>query len=169
MHSVNFKKLGILFLIFILVLSSCHTKKHSASPSFVILAINDVYRIEGLDQGNVGGLARVRALRNQLESEGKKVLLLHAGDFLYPSFSSRVDNGESMIHVLNFLDGFSPQFDDDMIITFGNHEFDKGKMKYMSNLQQRIDESEFNWLDSNINWKRDDELGVITLRKCING
>lgn len=72
MHSGNFKKLGILFLIFILVLSSCHTKKHSASPSFVILAINDVYRIEGLDQGNVGGLARVRALRNQLESEGKK-------------------------------------------------------------------------------------------------
>ena len=165
MHSGNFKKLGILFLIFILVLSSCHTKKHSASPSFVILAINDVYRIEGLDQGNVGGLARVRALRNQLESEGKKVLLLHAGDFLYPSFSSRVDNGESMIHVLNFLDGFSPQFDDDMIITFGNHEFDKGKMKYMSNLQQRIDESEFNWLDSNINWKRDDELGVISSEK----
>lgn len=29
----------------------------------VLLAINDVYRIEGLQEGTIGGLARVRALR----------------------------------------------------------------------------------------------------------
>src|SRR6185436_10796536 len=56
---------------------------------FTILQINDVYRIEGLDNRTVGGLARVRTIRRTLEAQGSPVLLLHAGDFLYPSVLSR--------------------------------------------------------------------------------
>lgn len=38
-----------------------------ADRSAAILAINDVYRIEGADHGRTGGLARVRTLRKELE------------------------------------------------------------------------------------------------------
>ncbi len=38
-----------------------------ADRTAILLAINDVYRIEGLEDGAVGGLPRVRALRKELE------------------------------------------------------------------------------------------------------
>src|SRR5688572_9892594 len=51
----------------------------------VLLAINDVYRIEGVDGGEAGGLARLRSLRAELEREHPDLLVLHAGDLLFPS------------------------------------------------------------------------------------
>ena len=57
----------------------------SAGVRFTILQINDVYKIEGLLGGRLGGLARVRTLRKRLEAEGRPVLVLHAGDLLFPS------------------------------------------------------------------------------------
>lgn len=153
-------KISILILIIsVIFISSC--KKKPAEKSFVILAINDVYRTEGLNNGKIGGLARVKTLRNQLLADGNAVLLLHAGDFLQPSFSSRVNEGAAMIDVMNQLDNHQDEFDEDMIVTFGNHEFDKSKLKYLPRLQQRIDESSFLWLDSNINWLHDEKLGNI--------
>ena len=152
-------------LLLLIILTSCHKNKRTSDKSFYILAINDVYRSEGLDNGKIGGLARVKTLRHQLLGEGKEVLLLHAGDFLQPSFSSRVNQGAAMIDVMNQLDGTNSGFDDNMIVTFGNHEFDKSKIKYLPRLQQRIDESEFTWMDSNINWFQDEKLGIIHSNK----
>ncbi len=159
---INLKH-SIFFIILLVILGSC--QKKTTQESFVILAINDVYRAEGLDKGNLGGLARVKTLRDQLIAEGKKVLLLHAGDFLQPSFSSRINKGAAMIDAMNQLDGMNHGFDDNMIITFGNHEFDKSKLKYLPMMQERIDESQFNWLDSNINWYEDEKLGKIHSNK----
>ncbi len=51
----------------------------------VVLAINDVYRIEGVEGSQRGGMSLVRALRRQLEQQDPDVLFLHAGDFLFPS------------------------------------------------------------------------------------
>ena len=107
----------------------------------------------------------MKTIRDKLEKEGKNVLLLHAGDFLQPSFSSRVNQGAAMIAAMNQLDGNSDTFDRKMIVTFGNHEFDKAKMKYLPRLQQRINESDFSWLDSNINWYHDDKLGQVHSNK----
>jgi len=146
-----------------MLLNAC-TKK-TTQRSFIVLAINDVYRSEGLDNGKVGGLARVKTLRDNLISEGNEVILLHAGDFLQPSFSSRVNKGAAMIDIMNHLDNQYDEFDNDMIVTFGNHEFDKSKLKYLPLIQQRIDESDFLWLDSNINWLHDDKLGNIHSNK----
>ncbi len=160
----NFLIYFTIFALLILV-SACNPKKTASTHSFKLLAINDVYRAEGLDKGTIGGLARVRTLREKLIAEGDEVLLLHAGDFLQPSFSSRINHGAAMIDVMNKLDGISPGFDENMIITFGNHEFDKTDMKYLPRLQQRIDESEFTWLDSNINWFRDEKFGMIHSKK----
>lgn len=41
-----------------------------------VLAINDVYRIDGVDEGASGGIARVRSLRRELEREDPNLLLL---------------------------------------------------------------------------------------------
>jgi len=116
----------------------------------VLLAINDVYRIEGLREGEIGGLARVRTLRKELEREAPDLLLLHGGDFLFPSFASRMYRGEQMISVLNDLDGDPSAFDPRMFVTFGNHEFDQRRLGDAPLLAARIEQSQFRWLGGNI-------------------
>jgi 2',3'-cyclic-nucleotide 2'-phosphodiesterase (5'-nucleotidase family) len=128
----------------------CATGRPGGDRTAILLAINDVYRIEGVDNGTAGGLARVRALRAELEREHPDLLLLHAGDFLFPSFASRMLEGAQMVAVLNALDGDPAAFDERMFAAFGNHEFDKGKMKNAAMLDKRIEESQFRWLDGNI-------------------
>jgi 2',3'-cyclic-nucleotide 2'-phosphodiesterase (5'-nucleotidase family) len=122
----------------------------AAERTFAILAINDVYRIEGVDQGARGGMARLRTLRAELEAEHPDLLLLHAGDFLYPSFPSRMFRGAQMVDVLNLLDGDAAGFDRRMYVTFGNHEFDKGKLADAASLDLRVEESAFWWLGTNL-------------------
>lgn len=112
-----------------------------------ILAINDVYRFAGVDDGRSGGLARVRNLRLELEARYPDLLMLHGGDFLAPSLISRTCEGELMVHALNHLDGEAGMMDDRMFVVFGNHEFD---LKHGSTLSHRISESEFAWLDTNV-------------------
>jgi 2',3'-cyclic-nucleotide 2'-phosphodiesterase (5'-nucleotidase family) len=120
----------------------------------ILLAINDVYRIEGTDGGLAGGLARVRALRKELERESPDLLLLHAGDFLFPSFLSRMYRGEQMIAAMNALDGDSGAFDPRMFVTFGNHEFERPRLSDASLLEERIETSQFHWLASNITFAK---------------
>jgi 5'-nucleotidase len=127
--------------------------------SFVILAMNDVYRIEGLDGGAAGGVARVRTVRAELErAHPGRVLLLHGGDVIFPSFLSRDEKGEQMIDALNLLDGDPApgRLDEHMFVVLGNHEFDRepactaAPPGNPSILQQRIADSDFYWLDSNV-------------------
>jgi 5'-nucleotidase len=77
----------------------------------VVLAINDVYRIEGVEGSQRGGMSLVRALRRQLEMQNPDLLLLHAGDFLFPSLLSEWTNGAHMVEMMNALDG-APGVDD---------------------------------------------------------
>lgn len=148
-------------LILALALAACATPATppAAGPSAtggrtaVLLAINDVYRIEGVEGGQAGGLARVRTLRKELEREHPDLLLLHAGDFLFPSFASRLFTGEQMVSVLNSLDGNTSAFDDRMLVTFGNHELEKGKLADAAMLDKRVDDSQFRWLGGNFAFK----------------
>ena len=93
-----------LLIISVLLLNSCNHKLKEHENSFVIVSINDVYRTQGVNNGKSGGLSRVRTLIKQLQDEGKETLVLHAGDFLQPSFSSRINYGASMISIMNQLD-----------------------------------------------------------------
>jgi 2',3'-cyclic-nucleotide 2'-phosphodiesterase (5'-nucleotidase family) len=120
----------------------------------VLLTINDVYRIEGVEKGSKGGLARVRALRAELEREHPDLLVLHAGDLLFPSFASRMYQGEQMIAVLDALDGDPAAFDPRMLAVFGNHEFEKPKMKDAGILAARVKQSQFRWLAGNFTFKK---------------
>jgi 2',3'-cyclic-nucleotide 2'-phosphodiesterase (5'-nucleotidase family) len=116
----------------------------------LLVSINDTYRIEGLYGGSVGGFARVRALRQELEREHPDLLLLHAGDLFFPSLLSRVFKGEQMVDGLNRLDGDPDAFDGRLFATFGNHEFDKGKLKDAAIVDARVDQSRFTWLAGNL-------------------
>jgi 2',3'-cyclic-nucleotide 2'-phosphodiesterase (5'-nucleotidase family) len=123
----------------------------------LVLAINDVYRLTGLDSGAVGGLARVRTLRRELEGEAPQLLFTLAGDFLFPSFLSRTYDGEQMVDVLNLLDGqdSAAQPDERMFVTFGNHEFDLHGPVGGKNLDARIEQSQFRWLSANLEFLPD--------------
>ncbi len=111
-----------------------------------ILAVNDVYRIEGLTASETGGLARLRALRAQLEIDHPDLIVLHAGDFLAPSLMSRRYEGRQMVDVMNRLDGDPEAFDPRLVATFGNHEFDFDA----DALRARLLESRFWWLGSDL-------------------
>jgi len=52
-----------------------------------------------------------------------------------------------MVRCLNLLDGDPKAFDDRMVVTFGNHEFDNPSRDYLA---ARIQDSEFRWVTSNI-------------------
>jgi 2',3'-cyclic-nucleotide 2'-phosphodiesterase (5'-nucleotidase family) len=125
----------------------------SPSRQFNVLAINDVYNVEGTDGGQSGGMARLRTLRQQLGAKDQPVLLLHGGDFLFPSSMSSQYKGQQMVDLMNRVDGDENAFDDRFYVTFGNHEFDKKAMKYASMINQRIAESDFYWLGSNVHLK----------------
>lgn len=116
---------------------------------FTILQINDVYRIEGIENGSKGGMSRVRALRKELEREGRPVLVLHAGDLLFPSVMSKFLKGEPMVKVLNLLDGDPAAPDPHLVVTFGNHEFDD---KDPGVILGRLAESDFSWVSSNVRY-----------------
>lgn len=121
----------------------------------VLLAINDVYRVEGVERGTEGGIARLRTLRASLEREHPDLLVFHAGDLLFPSFLSRTFNGEQMIDVLNGLDGNPAGFDPRMFAVFGNHEFEKDKLGDAALLDRRVEESQFRWVNGNVVFTED--------------
>ncbi len=109
----------------------------------VFLQVNDVYEISPLENGEVGGMARVAKLHTDLEQKNPNTFFFHAGDFLNPSLlgAMKVDGerlkGKQMIEVMNAMD-----FD---LVTFGNHEFDLNK----KDLQARLNESTFPWTSAN--------------------
>lgn len=121
----------------------------TGAPAVTVLLINDVYRLDYL--------AGVRTLRRQLEGQHGEVLLLHAGDFLFPSLLSRRYEGAQMIDLMNRLDGDPDAHDPLMFATFGNHEFDKSGLGDHQLLVDRIGESQFQWVSSNIRFKTDDQ------------
>jgi 5'-nucleotidase/UDP-sugar diphosphatase len=103
------------------------------------LQINDVYSTVPVNgAGDAGGLARVATLKQRLSQNGHPVLMALAGDFLSPSVASSVFKGEQMVATLNAA-GLD-------YATFGNHEFDFG----IDVLKQRIAESKFTWVVSNV-------------------
>lgn len=128
-----------------------------AGETVTLLAINDVYRVEGVDAGENGGLARLRTLRAELEEEAPGLLTLHAGDFLFPSLLSSAYGGAQMVDVLNLLDGDAGAFDGRLYVVFGNHEFDRAAMADAAMLDQRIEESGFTWLGTNVEFAAGDD------------
>ena len=139
------------FLSAILFLLGCSSSKQLTDSKddglieVIFLQVNDVYEIAPLPGDNRGGMARVATLKNQLLAKNNNTIMVMAGDFLSPSVIGTLDDengdgikGAHMVDVLNVA-GLD-------LVTFGNHEFDLNE----KDLQNRLNESDFEWVSSNV-------------------
>lgn len=111
-----------------------------------LLQVNDVYQISPVDRGTRGGLARLATLRKKILEESPHTLYLLAGDTLGPSVASNIFKGKQMIASWNAT-GLD-------YAALGNHEFDFGDAV----LLERMRESKFTWLGSNVFDRRTGKL-----------
>ena len=142
----------VFLLIFIITgINGCKVSENKSSAAeggeeveVVFLHINDVYEIAPLEGGKVGGMARVATLNKILTKQNPNTFAILAGDFLSPSIFNFIKyngeriKGKQMVEVMNAA-GMD-------LVTFGNHEFDLKEEE----LQQRINESDFMWMSSNV-------------------
>lgn len=150
----------VLVLIFQL---ACHTSKNAVLEKsntvqgddlieFQFFHINDVYEIAPLENGKVGGMARVATVFKELKAKNPNTFFVHAGDFANPSllgtlkYQGKRIRGKQMVEVMNAC-GVD-------VVTFGNHEFDIKE----NELQERLNESTFDWLGTNVLHKTKDKL-----------
>ncbi|HEV7589621.1 MAG TPA: bifunctional metallophosphatase/5'-nucleotidase [Longimicrobium sp.] len=110
--------------------------------SLTVLQLNDVYRIDAVENGRAGGIGRVVTLAERAKQGGAEVRVMHAGDAIAPSLESRYFAGLQMIDALNYLDGVAP-----MLFVPGNHEFDERRPGMMAGA---IKASRFPWLAGNV-------------------
>ncbi|MFN3851249.1 MAG: bifunctional metallophosphatase/5'-nucleotidase [Spirosomataceae bacterium] len=139
------KKIAFLFLAFQIVLFSCRTAKVGSKDQteIVFLHLNDVYEISPLEGGKKGGMARVATVRKELIQKNPNVVTVLSGDFLSPSvlgtlkYEGKTIRGRQMVDAMNAV-GID-------WVCLGNHEFDISE----ADLQERINESKFNWINTN--------------------
>lgn len=125
---------------------------------FTILQLNDTYDATPVEGGRRGGLARVATLRRRLAQENPNLLAVMVGDFLAPSPIGAI-TGDAGLHMIEALNAMGLTH-----ATMGNHEFDISEAE----LRQRIAESRFKWIVSNVKdgsglpFDKVDERAVIT-------
>ena len=128
------------------------------NPVAILIHVTDTYfieesRVNGIT--DLPGFARfcslIESIRTNPTVQKNKipVLVLHGGDFLYPSLMSIYFQGRQMVDVMNMC-GFD-------YCTLGNHDFDGG----IDSLKERISEASFEITCANIkNPKKEDILKI---------
>ena len=126
-----------------LLLAALPARAQDFRPAATFVQVNDVYRIDAVENGAAGGLGRVVTVAERARrATGAPVRVLHAGDFIAPSLESRYFAGLQMIDALNFVHARAP-----MIAVPGNHEFDDRRPEMLAGA---ITASRFPWLASNV-------------------
>lgn len=153
------KRLTLLSFTILLFGSSCSVSKKNIAIKddgkidIVFVQVNDVYEIAPLGGGKEGGVARLASLKKQEKAKNENTFLVMGGDFVSPSIYNSLKyegvsiRGKQMVEALNAA-GMD-------FVVFGNHEFDIKE----SELQSRIDESDFIWISSNTFHKKGDDIG----------
>ncbi|HEX2202808.1 MAG TPA: 5'-nucleotidase C-terminal domain-containing protein [Longimicrobium sp.] len=112
-------------------------------PSLAVVQLNDVYRIDAVEEGRAGGLGRVVTVVERTKAEtGLPVRVFHAGDMIAPSLESQYFEGRQMIDALNFVHAAAP-----LVVVPGNHEFDSSRPGMLAGAIRR---SRFPWLAANV-------------------
>lgn len=135
-------------LLACILAASCTSTRNSTTTdngkiTINFLQVNDVYEIAPIEGGKTGGMARVATIKKELLKKNSNSMLVMAGDFLSPSvynsltYDGKRIRGRQMVEAMNAA-GMD-------IVVFGNHEFDISE----SELQNRINESNFKWVSSN--------------------
>jgi 2',3'-cyclic-nucleotide 2'-phosphodiesterase (5'-nucleotidase family) len=162
------KKLSLLILL-VVASVACRTAKTPQNNTLntqneiavTFLHLNDVYEISPLDNGKIGGMARVATVRQDLLKENPNTITVLSGDFLSPSVTGTLRHegksikGKQMVETMNAV-GVD-------WVCFGNHEFDLDQ----KDLQERINESKFNWLNTNALEKVNGDF--VQFGKVLNG
>jgi len=139
-----FLRLSFVFFVF----ASCTATRKTGSKDdgkidVTFVQINDVYEIAPLSGGKEGGMARVATIKKKYQQKNPNTFLVIAGDFVSPSvynslqYQGKTIRGKQMIESMNAA-GMD-------LAIFGNHEFDIKE----NELQDRINESNFQWISSN--------------------
>jgi len=146
--------------IVLAALASCTATKKTVRDDGELTAnfilVNDVYEIAPLLGGREGGLSRVAALKKEYLEKNRNTFLVMAGDFLSPSvfnslrFEGKPVRGRQMVDAMNAA-GFD-------FAGFGNHEFDIREEE----LQERLDESSFTWISTNVYHQTKDGVAPFT-------
>ena len=132
-------------------------KLFSENPEIVIVHVADTYFIEETkvyDKIDLPGFARLNSLLHSIKSHPiiqknkTPVIILHGGDFLFPSLMSANFEGKQMIDVMN-----SCEFN---YCTLGNHDFEQGN----KTLYSRMSEASFEVICSNIKDSRNDNIKI---------
>jgi 2',3'-cyclic-nucleotide 2'-phosphodiesterase (5'-nucleotidase family) len=131
-----------LLLVLVFTISACVAQVQKPDDVLTFIHLNDIYRVDAVEEGRRGGMSRIASLVRDLKAAGNDVRILHGGDFLYPSLESQIWDGEQMVEAMNFLDDLAPLY-----AVPGNHEFDP---READELILRIRESRFDWLGDNI-------------------
>jgi 2',3'-cyclic-nucleotide 2'-phosphodiesterase (5'-nucleotidase family) len=142
------RRFSIAPLAILLLLAGCRPFRNPLSKGgdekleVTFVQVNDVYEIAPLSGGE-GGMARVATLKKQQLALNPNTFLVMAGDFVSPSifnslqYEGKAVRGKQMIEAMNTA-GMD-------LAVLGNHEFDIKE----SELQERIDESRFQWVSTN--------------------
>jgi len=129
------------YIVLLLLLSACAATDDRRTSTLTLIHLNDTYRMSPVEDGAAGGFGRVVTVIRSLQSEGRDVHILHAGDFLYPSLESQLWNGLQMVDALNFVAELAPIY-----LVAGNHDFEHDNPEHLVNA---IRASRFHWLGDN--------------------
>lgn len=136
---------AFIVLFFTACTSARHTTalKDDAKIDIVFVQVNDVYEIAPLAGGKEGGMARVATLKKQYQQKNPNTFLVMAGDFVSPSVYNSLQYNGQRIRGRQMIEAMNAAGMD--LAVFGNHELDISE----SELQSRINESNFQWIASN--------------------
>jgi 2',3'-cyclic-nucleotide 2'-phosphodiesterase (5'-nucleotidase family) len=113
------------------------------TPAVTVVQLNDVYRIDPVADGRLGGLSRIATLVERTKQATRTpVMIFHAGDMIAPSLESRYFAGQQMIDALDYLHARAP-----MLAVPGNHEFDERTPAMFTGA---VKASDFGWLAANL-------------------
>lgn len=130
---------GIFVLCLLVVASAIHlAAQPTGQVRVTLLHLNDTYQFTPVDGGKRGGLARVMTIKQTILQENPNTLMTLGGDTLSPSVETRTYRGKQMIDAWNMV-GLD-------YAVLGNHEFDIKT----NDLLDRMKESQFTWLGSNV-------------------
>lgn len=141
-----------LFLTLFLLISFTGCTKKQVNGTAVVLYTNDVHgyinnKIKDGDN-EVDGLsyANVKALKDDLISQGENVLLVDDGDHAQGTIYSAYHDGEEMIKLMNAT-GYD-------LATLGNHEFDYGQYQAF----KLMDLADYEYVSCNFYTTSDNQL-----------
>jgi 5'-nucleotidase len=143
------------FFFFVLIFHSCNpggkiiASKDDSKIQVCFVQVNDVYEIAPLENGKVGGMARVATIKKEQLKKNKNSFLVLAGDFLSPSVYNSLKYEGNRIRGKQMVEAMNAAGMD--IVVFGNHEFDIPE----ADLLNRINESEFKWVSTNTFHKKE--------------